>query len=200
MNVSPLQSLLLLAAPGLPLLAALALTIASWRGAAMRATPVAAVPALLLVVAGQIGASLHVPFLGQHAVLGLDAVGRIFLGFTSVLWLTSGWYARAYLAEDPNPVRFHLFFLLAMAGNFGLILAADVPTFYVGFTLMGLASAGLVFHRGGAEAAESLRWSARLTAVGGRLVQIENTLRARPVAGAALLLLIGLILGLLAAP
>ena len=63
----------------------------------MRATPVAAVPALLLVVAGQSGASLHVPSLGQHAVLGLDAVGRIFLGFTSVLWLTSGWYARAYL-------------------------------------------------------------------------------------------------------
>jgi len=32
MNVSPLQSLLLLAAVGLPLLTALALTFASWRG------------------------------------------------------------------------------------------------------------------------------------------------------------------------
>ena len=47
-------------------------------------------------------------------------------------------------------------------------------------------------------AEESLRWSARLAAVGGRLAQIEDALRARPVAGAALLLLIGVILWLLA--
>ena len=45
---------------------------------------------------------------------------------------------------------------------------------------------------------ESLRWSACLAAVGGRLARIENTLRAWPVAGAALLLLMGLILWLLA--
>ena len=136
----------------------------------MRATPVAAVPALLLVVAGQSGASLHVPWLGQHAVLGLDAVGRIFLGFTSVLWLTSGWYARAYLAHDPNPVRFHLFFLLAMAGNFGLILASDVPTFYACFTLMGLASAGLVLHRGDAEAVRAGRVYLALAMLGEVLI------------------------------
>ncbi len=136
----------------------------------MRATPVAAVPALLLVFAGQNGASLLLPSLGQHAVLGLDAVGRIFLGFTSVLWLTSGWYARAYLAKDPNPVRFHLFSLLAMAGNFGLILAADVPTFYVCFTLMGLASAGLVFHRGDAEAARAGRVYLALAMLGEVLI------------------------------
>jgi hypothetical protein len=49
-----------------------------------------------------------------------------------------------------------------------------------------------------ASPAESLRWSARLAAVGGRLARIENTLRAWPVAGAALLLLIGVILWLLA--
>lgn len=170
MNSSTLQSLLLLAAPLLPLLAASALTVASWRGSATRATPVAAVPALLLVFAGQDGASFPVPSLAQHAVLGLDAVGRIFLGFTSVLWLTSGWYARAYLAEDSNPVRFHLFFLLAMAGNFGLILAADVPTFYVCFTLMGLASAGLVFHRGDADAARAGRIYLALAMVGEVLI------------------------------
>jgi formate hydrogenlyase subunit 3/multisubunit Na+/H+ antiporter MnhD subunit len=169
-NASAIQSLLLLAAPGLPILAALALTITSWRGAVMRATPVAAVPALLLVVAGQSGASLHLPSLGQHAVLGLDAVGRIFLGFTSVLWLTSGWYARAYLAHDPNPVRFHLFFFLAMAGNFGLILASDVPTFYACFTLMGLASAGLVLHRGDAEAVRAGRVYLALAMLGEVLI------------------------------
>jgi len=49
-------------------------------------------------------------------------------------------------------------------------------------------------------AEENLRWAAHLAAVGGRLARIENTLRAWPVAGAALLLLIGLILCLLRGP
>jgi len=56
-------------------------------------------------------------------------------------------------------------------------------------------------HRDGHDvgsAEEGVRWSARLVATGGHLAQIENTLRARPVAGAALLLLIGVILWLLA--
>jgi len=46
----------------------------------------------------------------------------------------------------------------------------------------------------------SVFWSARLAAVGGRLARIENTLRTWPVAGAALLLLIGVILCLMAVP
>ncbi len=46
------SALLLLAAVGLPLLAASGLSVESWRNAVMRATPVAAVPALLLALAG----------------------------------------------------------------------------------------------------------------------------------------------------
>ena len=84
MNSATLQSLLLLAALGLPLLAALALTITSWRGAVMRATPVAAVPALLLVFAGQNGASLHLPSLGPHAGSGVSTRSG-----------TSSWVSRA---------------------------------------------------------------------------------------------------------
>jgi formate hydrogenlyase subunit 3/multisubunit Na+/H+ antiporter MnhD subunit len=57
-----------------------------------------------------------------------------------------------------------------MAGNFALILAADVPTFYAGFALMGLASAGLVLHRGDAEAERAGRIYLMLTMVGEVLV------------------------------
>jgi len=64
----------------------------------MRATPVAAVPALLLVVAGQSGASLHFPSLGSTPSWVSTRSAHL-PGFTSVLWLTSGWYARAYLAR-----------------------------------------------------------------------------------------------------
>jgi formate hydrogenlyase subunit 3/multisubunit Na+/H+ antiporter MnhD subunit len=39
-----------------------------------------------------------------------------------------------------------VFFLLAMAGNLGLIVARDMLSFYLGFTLMGLAASGLILH------------------------------------------------------
>ena len=152
------------------MLTVLLLAVRPWRDAVMRATPLAALPALVLALAGPTGARLSLPGLVQHAVLELDLVGRVFLGFTSVLYLASGWYARGYLVKDANPVRFHLFFLLAMTGNFGLILAGDIPTFYTAFALMGLASAGLVFHRGDAEATRAGRIYLALAMVGEVLI------------------------------
>jgi hydrogenase-4 component B len=160
------SSLVLIAAVATPLLTVLLMSFRGWREAVMRATPLAALPALVLSLAGPDGAKLSLPWLIQHTVLELDTVGRVFLGFTSALWLVSGWYARGYLVKDANPARFRLFFLLAMAGNFGLILAGDIPTFYSSFALMGLASAGLVFHRGDAEAARAGRIYLALAMVG----------------------------------
>lgn len=164
------SSLLVLAAVAAPLLVVLLMSARAWRDLIMRATPLAALPALMLALASPAGAKLSLPWLVQHTVLELDAVGRVFLAFTSVLYLVSGWYARAYLVKDANRERFYLFFLLAMAGNFGLILAGDVPTFYSAFALMGLASAGLVFHRGDAEAARAGRAYLALAMVGEVLI------------------------------
>jgi formate hydrogenlyase subunit 3/multisubunit Na+/H+ antiporter MnhD subunit len=146
-----LQSYLMIATLTVPIIATLALTLNRWRSLVMAATPLAALPAILLVVFGQTDVAVPLPWMQQHTFLQLDQVGRIFLAFTSVLWLATGWYARSYLGRDPHPVRFNVFFLLSMAGNFGLILAADIPTFYVGFAIMGMASAGLVLHRGDTE-------------------------------------------------
>lgn len=162
--------LLLQLAAAAPLAMALLLALRPWRNAVMRATPLAALPALVLALAGPAGTKLSLPWLVQHTVLELDAVGRVFLAFTSVLYLASGWYARGYLVTDANPTRFYLFFLLAMAGNFGLILSGDVPTFYAAFALMGLASAGLVFHRGDAEATRAGRVYLALAMVGEVLI------------------------------
>ena len=47
---------------------------------------------------------------------------------------------------DTDSARFRVFFLLAMAGNLGLIVAQDMLSFYLGFTLMGLAAYGLIAH------------------------------------------------------
>jgi formate hydrogenlyase subunit 3/multisubunit Na+/H+ antiporter MnhD subunit len=147
-----LQSILMVATLAVPLIVALILPAAHKRSWILAGTPIAALPAILLVFLGQTDVNVSLPWTPEHTFLQLDSVGRIFLGFTAVLWLAAGWYSRSYLKNDPNPVRFNLFFLLSMAGNFSLILAGNVPAFYVGFAVMGLASAGLVLHRGDAEA------------------------------------------------
>lgn len=166
MNADSLSQVLLLASVLAPVVTALALMFPRGRAVVQRFAPLAAVPAVLLALFGVPEASVSLPWVLTHVVLTLDGTGRVFLGFTSVLWLASAWYARGYLAKDAEPVRFWEFFLAAMAGNFGLILAADIPTFYVGFALMGVASAGLVLHRGDAEAVRAGRVYMALAMIG----------------------------------
>ncbi len=204
MNTTLQTSLLLLAA-GTPLVAAFLLAVPIWRPTILRASVLAPLPALLLALVGPSGANVEIPWLALQTRLQLDHVGRVFLGFTSVLWLASGWYARSYLANDANQTRFHLFFLLAMAGNVGLILAADLPTFYAGFALMGLASSGLVFHRGDSESSRAGRMYLALAMVGevlilagllflatrGGTLLIHELHRGEPSAIASALLLVG---------
>ena len=85
--------------------------------------------------------------------LGLvDYDSRVFLLFTALLWWLSGMYAKAYLAQNQERSRFLIYFLLAMTGNVGLILAQDLTSFYLFFTLMSFASYGLVVHDRSSEA------------------------------------------------
>jgi formate hydrogenlyase subunit 3/multisubunit Na+/H+ antiporter MnhD subunit len=79
--------------------------------------------------------------------LRLDAIGRVFLLFSGLLWLVAGIYAALTMAEDEHAGRLRLFFLLTLAGNLLLILAADMLAFYAGFALMGIAAYGLVVYR-----------------------------------------------------
>jgi len=55
------SSLLLLAATAAPLLCVLLLVVRPWRDAVMRATPLTALPALLLALAGPLGAKVTLP-------------------------------------------------------------------------------------------------------------------------------------------
>lgn len=140
----------LLLVPLLPLL--LAAVVALPRGAWLRhLTPWAALPALLVALFMPEGTHAAYPWLLLGVELRLDATARAFLLLTSLLWGASGLYALDYLRGDAHELRFHLFFLLAMAGNLGLVLAADAAAFYAFFALMSLASWGLVVHAGGEE-------------------------------------------------
>lgn len=111
-------------------------------------TAFAPLPALAAALLLPIGARVDLPWLLLGATLGIDTPGRIFLLFTAILWLSAGIQAVRALRDDPHAGRFHLFFLLAMAGNLWLILALDLVGFYTGFALMGIASYALVIHDG----------------------------------------------------
>lgn len=80
------------------------------------------------------------------AEFGVDESRRILLMLAAVLWACAGWFAGSYLRGDARIRSFAIFFLGAMAGNFGLIIAGDVPSFYTFFALMTFASYGLVVH------------------------------------------------------
>jgi formate hydrogenlyase subunit 3/multisubunit Na+/H+ antiporter MnhD subunit len=164
--MSLVDSLLWQAAVALPLALAAALALSSRRERLASLTPWAALPALLAALAPAAEAQLHLSGVLLDAHLGLDDVGRGFLFFTALLWMLSAWFAQGYLAGDRGAVRFHLFWLLAMSGNFALVLAQDMLSFYSGFALMSFAAYGLIIHSGQAAALRAGRIYIGLVVVG----------------------------------
>jgi formate hydrogenlyase subunit 3/multisubunit Na+/H+ antiporter MnhD subunit len=92
------------------------------------------------------GDRVHEPWLLFGAGAVLDTLARVFLGFTAFLWLAAALAARHWLLTAKDAAGFTIAFLLAMAGNLGLILASDVASFYAFFAMMSFASYGLVIH------------------------------------------------------
>jgi formate hydrogenlyase subunit 3/multisubunit Na+/H+ antiporter MnhD subunit len=109
---------------------------------------IAPLPALLTALWVPTSTRLELPWLLLGSEFGIDTSGRVFLLFSALLWLAAGFQAELSLGRETRAGRFRVFFLLAMAGNFWLILAQDLVNFYLGFALMGLAAYGLVIHDG----------------------------------------------------
>ncbi|WP_421861752.1 proton-conducting transporter membrane subunit [Motiliproteus sp.] len=112
----------------------------------------APVPALMAVLLLPVDSTLSLPWLLLGAELQLDPIRRIFLALTSILWFFAGLSTLLTEQGDRHANRFRIFLLLCMAGNIGLIVSADMISFYVGFATMGLASYGLILHAGTAKA------------------------------------------------
>ncbi len=145
-----LLHLLLFTAPALPAsLVCLAVFRPARRWVAALA-PWAAVPALLLAALKLLDplATIAVGWAGfaTGLRLELDPLGGAFLLLTALLWVTAGWFARGYHADDPARERFFAFFALTMAGNLGVVLAGDLLSFYLSFAVMTFAAYGLVVH------------------------------------------------------
>jgi formate hydrogenlyase subunit 3/multisubunit Na+/H+ antiporter MnhD subunit len=165
-NAFDIYPILMPAVFGLPLALALGLSIRSLQPGIVRLVPWSAIPALAALAWSAPDEMVSISWLLMEVHLALDPTGRIFLFFTSVLWLLAGIYAQSYLAADPRRVKFFFFFLLSMSGNFGLIISHDVVSFYVFFALMSFASYGLVVHNGDAEALRAGRVYMGLVVIG----------------------------------
>ncbi len=131
--------------PGLPLL--LALTCCSpvlLRRATRFLLPWAAAPALLTPLIVPKDAVVNVPWFFMGGRMGLDETGQVFLCITAFVWLLAALSIRGRFVNEPSGPRFIGYFLTAMAGNFGLILAQEILGFYLFFALMSFAAYGLI--------------------------------------------------------
>ncbi|RDB42854.1 hypothetical protein DU490_10745 [Halomonas sp. DQ26W] len=117
----------------------------------------APLPALALVLwPGETTLVLEGWLLG--GVWQLDDARRPWLLFSALLWGLAGIYARGYLmteqqaaeAGDGDAFRrlagLALLWPLTLVGNLLLLLAEDIPSFYLGFAVMTFAAYGLVVH------------------------------------------------------
>ncbi len=143
MNLLPLPDAMLPALLALALLAPLLLAV---RPRATGWGAVAALPAVALAFVKPFETGMDVLLIGAR--FGVHPGNAPFLLLAGALWTLATWFARHYMAHDAHAVRYHFFHRLAMTGNFGLILAQDLATFYFFFALMSLASYPLVIHDG----------------------------------------------------
>ena len=141
-----LESVLLLATPLLPVLTACLFIVPAWRAGILILAPFTGLAGLLAALAVRSGATLDLPWHLLGTRLGMDATGQSFLLFTAMLWLLAGFFSLSYMKQYQYQPSFTAFYLMAMGGNFGLILAHDLTSFYLFFALMSFAAYGLVIH------------------------------------------------------
>lgn len=145
--------LLLVLTPGLPAAIAVLWPIARLRSLLQPVAPWAALPALVLALLPTAeGASWATVGVMTGLRFEVDGVARAFLVVTALLWLVVGAFAARYHRDDPKKSRFLGFFVATMAGNLGLVVAADGLTFYLFFAVMTFAAYGLIVHRADEEA------------------------------------------------
>ncbi len=130
----------------LPLLAAILTPLMpmgrrGWAGLVFAGT---VLPALWLGLVEVPGVTAHWLILETH--FALDGPRQVILLLTAVLWGTAGLFAASTLRDDARGGEFFFYFGMSMAGNFGLLIAAEVASFYTFFALMTFASYGLVIY------------------------------------------------------
>lgn len=110
------------------------------------ALPLGPLPALAAMFLAPRDDTFGVRWVLLDGGLRLTETGVLFLGGAATLWFWAGVYALRYMRGDPRAQSFVLFWMLVLAGNLGVFLAADLASFYVYFALVSLAAYPLVIH------------------------------------------------------
>lgn len=82
----------------------------------------------------------------------VDALGRLFITVTSIVWLITGFYAFLYMQHEGEEKRFLIFYLLVYVVIIALESAGNLITFYLFYEMMTLTATPLVLHNGSREA------------------------------------------------
>lgn len=176
------ESWLWLLVPGTPLLAAVLLPLLSAR--LLPWLCLSCLPALLFSLWP--APPLVLEPMWPAAVWQADQLSRSWLCFTALLWAAASLFAAGDLGRE-YPRRFFAFWLLSMSGNYLLIIAGDILSFYVGFSAMSMAAYGLIIHRGGPKPRRAGRIYLQL-AIGGELILFGAiALRSAAIDGSLLL-------------
>jgi formate hydrogenlyase subunit 3/multisubunit Na+/H+ antiporter MnhD subunit len=112
----------------------------------------APLPALAATLLAPNGSTLVLP----QALLGLtftlDVTGAMLLGTAAILWSIAGVFAGTDLQGRQDSGGFTVWWLATLTGSLGVFIAADLVSFYLLFTLLSLATYGLVAYDGTAAA------------------------------------------------
>jgi formate hydrogenlyase subunit 3/multisubunit Na+/H+ antiporter MnhD subunit len=141
-------ALLLAATLVVPVTMLLACVSRRARGRMPALLALAPMPALAAALLAPPGAMVVLPEPPFRMTLALDVPGAMLLGVAALLWIVAGAYASAHLRGDPNAGRFAEWWLLTLAGNLGVFIAADLVSFYLTYSVVSLAAYGLVVHDG----------------------------------------------------
>lgn len=138
------ESIWLVVALAWPLLLLVGCLSARLRTPLFRLLPVVPLPAFIAALMLPDGSFFVLP----DALLGLafllDGPGALLLGTAALLWMAAGLYANVYRRASTNDARFTIWWLATLTGSLGVFIAADLPGFYLFFTIVSLSAYWLV--------------------------------------------------------
>ena len=133
-----LGAFLLLSVPLLPIV----LAFPPLRSRISHPCHIALLPAIILLAVPPVG-SIELPWLLFGSGFGIDGASRWLLAMSVVIWTAAATLLQPIDSQAADNRR-TVFFLLAMAGNLGLIVATDVVGFFSFSALMGYGFYGLL--------------------------------------------------------
>ncbi len=111
-----------------------------------------ALAALYIVWSGEGSLTLFYLMDNMPVYFHVDALARVFVTLTSIIWVLVGIYAFAYMEHEGKEGRFFSFYILVYLVLIALELAGNLVTLYFFYELMTLTSMPLVLHNGSREA------------------------------------------------